>query len=247
MSKSVIESWKDSCQLFGKEPRKLFVLATLNNLIKSMRSDSGIVAMIAMLFMCAMMVANMGLSSALWERVFSIFTIKSALAVKIYFGSKSGIAMFFGALFTFTIALTTMLRPSIERKDGTYLLWSLIRYVPFFIVAQELVLVLPFFAYLFIDMKNSVVSLPKALLGTARLVVYQLPVVAALVGGYAVLLTIGKYLARGLACCGLPAFLGGALIPLVWYVIVTALFFSACSIFYTKVKHTNREILFGKQ
>lgn len=247
MSKSIIESWKDSCDIFSKEQLRLFVLATLNNVNKAMSSDSGIVAMIAMLFMSALLVANAAMSHQLWDYLFSFFTLKSALAVRVCVDFQSGVRVFFGALFTFTIALITMLRPSVERKDGTYLLWFLIRYIPFFILAQELVLVLPFFAYLFMDMKNNVVSFFKAFLGTVRLVIFQFPVIFVLVSVFGLLLTCGKFLARGFASCGLPSLLAGVLLPLGWYVIVIALFFSACSIFYTRVKHANRELLFGKQ
>ena len=247
MTKSLIEYWKDSCQLFGKDSRKLFVLATLNNLIKSIRGDSGILAMLAMLFMCAMLTANIGLSGLLWDRVFSFFTIKSALGIKFIVKAPQGVAGFFGALFTFTIALTAMLRPSVERKDGRYLLISLIFYLPFFVLGQELIMVLPFFAYLFMDMKNSQVSFFKALLGTGKLVLCHLPVVATLAAGYQLLLMVGKYIFIAATWLGLPIFLSGAVLPLLWFVLVMGIFYSACAIYYTKVKHIDRELLFGKQ
>jgi hypothetical protein len=247
MTKSLIEYWKDSCQLFGKDSRKLFVLATLNNLIKGIRSDSGIVAMLAMLFMCSILAANMGLSVVLWDRVFSFFTIKSALGIKLMVKTSQGVGGFFGALFTFIIAMTVMLRPSVERKDGRYLLLSLLFYLPFFLLAQELIMILPFFAYLFMDMQNRPASFFKALLGTTKLVLCHLPIVATLVVGYQVLLLLGKYIFIAASWCGLPVFLSGGFLPLLWFVLVMGVFYSACAMYYTKVKHTDRELLFGKQ
>lgn len=247
MTKSILEYWKDSCQLFGKDQRKLFTLVTLNNVVKSFHAESGMVGMIAVLFMCVMLTVNIGASTPLWERAFTFFSIKSLLGVKLLGLTKADGAGFFGALFTFTIALATAMRPALQRKDSRALLTSLLWYLPFFLIGQEIALILPFFAFLYMDMKNHPISFFKALYGTSRLVVCHLPIVLFLITCHSLMLCAGYYLTLGIGLIGLPNIIAQALIPMAWFILSYSLFFSACAMYYTKVKHTDRELLFGKQ
>ena len=247
MTKSILEYWKDSCQLFGQDQRKLFTLVTLNNVIKNFHAESGMVGMIAVLFMCVMLTVNIGASAPLWERAFTLFSIKSLIGVKLLGLTKVDGAGFFGALFTFVIALTTTMRPALQRKDSQSLFKALFWYLPFFIVAQELILILPFFAVLYMDMQNHPISFFKALYGTARLVLYHLPVVIFFIALHGGMLFAGYHLTRGLNLIGLPNIIAQALVPMAWFILAYSLFFSACAMYYTKVKHADRELLFGKQ
>lgn len=245
MIKAVFGYWQDACQLFGKDQRKLFALVTLNNLVKSFRAESGMVGMIAVLFLSVMLTLNASASMPMWERAFSLFSLKSLLGVKLLGVTKTQGVSFFGGLLSFSLAIAVIMRPSLERKDGRYLLSSLIKYLPFFIIGQELVLLLPFFAYLYMDMKNSPLSFLKALRGTGFLVLCHLPVVVVLLAGYGLLLAVGKYLVYGALALGLPSLLSLAILPMLWFVLVFSLFFSACAMYYTKVKHADRQLLFG--
>lgn len=247
MTKSVLEYWKDSCQLFKKDQGKLFLLVTLNNVRKSFRAESGMVGIVAVLFMCVMLTVNAGATVALWDRAFSLFAIKSLLGVKLLGLTKQDGAGFFGALFTFSFAVTVIMRPSLERKDGRYLLYSIMRYFLFFLVAQEAILLCPFFAYLYMDLPNTPVSFIKALRGTAKLLLCHAPVVIALWAAYGVLLTVGAYIVHGAIWIGVPGAFAQAILPLAWFVLVFSLFFSACAMYYTKVKHADRQLLFGEQ
>ncbi len=247
MKKSVFQYWQDACQLFGKDQRKLFALVTLNNVVKSFRAESGMVGMMAVLFLSVMLTLNANASIPMWERVFTLLSLKSLLGVKCLGVTKAQGVSFFGGLLSFSLAIAIIMRPSLERKDGRYLLSSLIRYLPFFVIGQELVLVLPFFAYLYMDMKNSPLSFFKALRGTVFLVLCHLPVIVVLIAGYGLLLAVGTYLVQGALLLGLPSLLSLAILPMMWFVLVFSLFFSACAMYYTKVKHADRQLLFGNQ
>lgn len=244
MTKSLVEYWKDSCQIFKKDQARLFVLATLNNFVNSFHSEKGLVGIILVLFVTVMLSVTSA-DTSLWQRVFSIFSIKSVVGIKFLGLTKSQGVNFFGALFGYTLALAAITRPSLERKDGRYLLGMLFFYLPFFIVAQEFVMLVPFLAFLYMDMTNSVYSFFKALLGTARLLWFCFPVILFLLCVYGVLLKIGLLFVYFLAWLEVHSFIY-LTVPLVWFVIVFGLFFSACSVYYTKIKHTERQLLFGE-
>lgn len=247
MKKSILDYWKDSCQLFHKDQRKLFTLVTLNTVIKNFHAESGLVSVIAVLFMCIMLTINIGASAPLWERVFTLFSIKSLIGVKLLGITRAEGAGFFGALFTFTIALASTIRPTLHRKDSSALFLSLFCYLPFFIISQEIVLILPYFAFLYMDMKNHPSSFLKALYGTSLLILCHLPVIAFFTLCLCIMLYAGYYLTMGVVLLGLPAIISQALVPMAWFIMTYSLFFSACAMYYTKVKHADRELLFGKQ
>lgn len=247
MKKSILEYWKDSCQLFNKDQGKLFTLVTLNTVIKNFHAESGLVSVIAVLFMCIMLTVNIGASGPLWERVFAFFSIKSLIGVKLLGITKAEGAGFFGAFFTFTIALAASIRPTLHRKDSSALFLSLFYYLPFFVIGQEIVLIVPYFAFLYMDMKNHPTSFFKAIYGTGLLVLCHFPVVAFFTFCHSIMLYVGYYLTVGMRLAGVPAIIGQALVPMAWFIITYSLFFSACAMYYTKVKHADRELLFGKQ
>ena len=139
------------------------------------------------------------------------------------------------------------MRPALQRKDSQSLYKALFWYLPFFLVGQELILILPFFAFIYMDMPNHPASFFKALYGTGRLVLCHLPVVLFLITLHGLLLCTGRYLTLGLGFIGLPNIIAQALVPMAWFIVAYSLFFSACAMYYTKVKHTDRELLFGKQ
>lgn len=243
MKKSLLESWSSACLIFSKDQRRLFLLATLNNAIKIFCRETGIFALGVMLLLIA---GRAPLTLNVWGPVFSLFSWKSLLFVKI-FGPQEGM-LFYAGMLPFSLALCILARPCIERKDADYLLRMLFWYAPFFLVTQEIVLLLPYCAFIFMDMKNRPMSVIHALTATGKLVVYHLPVIAGFLVGYGILLHAGFWMVRGMIALGLSnPFWGASMLPLAWFTLVHLLYISASALYYTKVKHTDRELLFGKQ
>ena len=247
MAKSILAYWKDSCQLIGKDSGKMFFLATANNFITSFSLHGGTLIITGILFVAAFFAAQLGMSSQLWHYTFASNTIKSPLWFHLITQSSLNSTYFFDVLLVLIITMIAMRRSTIERKDTRYLVSTLVRYLPFFIIAQDYIILMPFFAFIFMDMDNTIFSFFKAFVASLKLFFYHLPVVLSLGLSYVLLMWLGKGLYVGATWCNIPPLLGAVVLPVLWLVFVLGLHFSACAIYYIKVKHTDRELLFGKE
>ncbi len=248
MARSLVQSWKDSCLLYKPGNLKLFVLVTLNNLLRGL----GVVKM-AMLLMLVITIVRASTSPGPllegWTVVFSFFHFKSLLSdiiAKYMYPGATDISFLLSLVWLVTTFLVVGLRASVERKSRIYLLQYFIRYFMLFFVAQELILMLPLLAYRFLEGENSGWGFVQTVQSSCRAVLYHLPVVAGLQFFFIAMLMIGKIITKECIVLGLPLVISHALAPCVWYIFSLGFFLSAWSVYYTKIKHGDRALLFDE-
>lgn len=247
--------WSNALDFFKLQNSKLFVLATLNNFIRSLKiiCTEFSALLIGMIFSKLCMMYWMYQSTVLMYE-FGVYTfgILPTLSLIIFF------ALVVFVTFFFCLAA----RPSIGLKNRRYFGSFLVKFwgfALFYMLIPELLFPFLIMSVLFfLDLTNKPISLINALINGFKSYIYFLPVtlflsVLYIIPLYALIsldLVSQRVMFRFVETKSVSDFfIYFALLPSVIFIVMMLYKFlltSACTIYYVKIKHANHQTFFDK-